>query len=80
MPKKIIPCCHNLNQDIARWYKISDREALGRNREIVAYSCKELLEAKENFKTDFKIEKPEYNALWRAFITKQCYQQTAIGY
>jgi hypothetical protein len=36
LPKNISPTCHDINQDLARYYGISDQEAFDRNREEIA--------------------------------------------
>lgn len=35
LPKNIAPCCHDINQDIARYYKITEKAAFDMSRETL---------------------------------------------
>lgn len=58
IPKNVSPVCHDINQDIAKFYYISDREAFDFNREDI------LLD------NDINIEGEKHNALYDAKVIK----------
>ena len=63
IPKQINPACHDINQDIATYYKISEREAFDISREDILSS--------NNFIVDEEIMK--HNALFDAQVIKEIY-------
>ena len=63
IPKQVNPACHDINQDIATYYKISEREAFGISREDILSS--------NNFIVDEEIMK--HNALFDAQVIKEIY-------
>lgn len=64
LPKNVNPACHDINQDIARHYGISEREAFDKSREkIVAELC-------ENPVTGRK-----HNALYDAEVIRAIYKE-----
>ena len=63
IPKQVNPACHDINQDIATYYKISEREAFDISREDILSS--------NNFIVDEEIMK--HNALFDAQVIKEIY-------
>ena len=63
IPKQVNPACHDINQDIATYYKISEREAFDVSREDILSS--------NNFIVDEEIMK--HNALFDAQVIKAIY-------
>lgn len=61
LPSNISPTCHDINQDIAAYHQISERDAFDINREDFAY-C--------GYTPD---EKEKHNALWDAKVIQLCY-------
>lgn len=60
LPKNICPACHDINQDIADWYRISEKEAFDKSREEIVSngaSCR------------------KHNALYDAEIIKAIYEK-----
>lgn len=64
LPKNVSPYCYDINQDIARYYKISEREAFDKSREEILYS-----KYKEN-----EISGDKHNALYDAEVIREVYQ------
>ncbi len=64
IPKNVSPYCHDINQDIANYYKISDAEAFDKSREDILYS-----KYKDNV-----INGEKHNALYDAKVIKEVYQ------
>lgn len=60
--KKHGASCHDINQDIARYYQISDMDAFDRSRESILSDF------------DVKIEGRKHNALYDAKVIKEIYQ------
>lgn len=59
--------CHDINQDIARHYGISDREAFDKSREdIVSELCGQ------------QIEGEKHNALYDAEVIKAIYAEVSV--
>lgn len=65
LPKNVSASCHDINQDIARHYGISEREAFDKSREeIVSELCAEEIHgAKHNSLYDAKVIKAIYEKL-----------------
>lgn len=61
IPKNVNPACHDINQDIATYYCISEREAFDMSREEIVKS-----------KSD-PIEGDKHNALYDAKVIKRIY-------
>lgn len=63
LPKNVSAVCYDINQDIARHYEISDREAFDKSREdIVSELCRQ------------QIEGDKHNSLYDAEIIKAIYE------
>lgn len=62
LPKNVSAVCHDINQDIAKHYEISEREAFDKSREdIVAESCGEFIAGdKQNSLYDAEVIKAIY--------------------
>lgn len=64
LPKNVSPVCYDINQDIAKHYGISDREAFDKSREeIVSELCKS------------EIDGVKHNALYDAMVIKSIYEE-----
>lgn len=64
LPENVCAACHDINQDIAQHYGISEREAFDKSREeIVAELC------------SLPIEGVKHNALYDAEVIKAIYQE-----
>lgn len=61
LPCNFSPSCHDINQDIARHYDISEKQAFNLSRE-------ELINSKEFNKT---VSVDKHNAMWDALIIKR---------
>lgn len=62
LPNNVSPACYDINQDIARYYKISMKDAFDKNREEILYNYhKELPEINK------------HNALYDAKVIKEIY-------
>ena len=67
LPKNVSASCHDINQDIARHYGISEREAFDKSREeIVSELCTE------------GIHGAKYNSLYDARVIKTIYEKLVI--
>lgn len=62
MPDNISPYCHDINQDIARFYKVSNKEAFNMNREELANTK---ADAKHNALKDAIDIKNIYNMIYK---------------
>lgn len=71
LPKIICPCCHDINQDIARYKCISEAEAFDINREDLANEV-----CKLNFQNTIA---NKHNALHDAEIIKLIYERIGLG-
>ena len=71
LPEWISPYCHDINQDISKYYQISDYDAFDKNRESIVYSKVYGDDRKrmKNIGTSIK-----HNALWDANIIKIIYE------
>ena len=63
IPKNVNPACHDINQDIAKFYNVSETEAFNISREDILSS--------NNYIIDDKIMK--HNALYDAKVIKEIY-------
>ena len=61
LPRCINPACHDINQDIARYYELTETEAFDYSREQILDNC------------DIKIEGYKHNALYDAQVIKEIY-------
>lgn len=61
LPKNVSPTCYDINQDIATYLNISQREAFDVNRETFSGLL-------------FTIGLKTHNALWDAEVIKKCYE------
>lgn len=64
LPKNVCPACYDINQDIAKKYNISLREAFDKSREDILYQ-----HYKENI-----IQGDKHNALYDAKVIRELYQ------
>ena len=62
IPNNINPACHDINQDIARYYEIDEVEAFDYSREQILENC------------DYHIEGDKHNALYDAKVIKFIYE------
>jgi hypothetical protein len=68
IPKNVNPACHDINQDIAKYYKITEREAFDIPREWCVAVYNELVKAWPN--RVISIEGDKHNALYDAKVIK----------
>jgi hypothetical protein len=59
LPENVSPACHDINQDIARYFNISEREAFDKSREEIADA----------------IQGDKHNALYDALVIRNIYQK-----
>lgn len=72
IPRCINPACHDINQDIARYYEISETEAFDLSREGIIESYNENI--KEHWPNKIiKIEGNKHNSLCDALAIKEIY-------
>lgn len=64
LPKNVSPYCHDVNQDIARYYKISEKETFDMSREEIL-----------NRLCDSGINGDKHNALYDAEVIKAIYEE-----
>lgn len=64
LPENISSSCHDINQDIAAFYGIEEREAFNLSREVVM---------KNMYGEDFSIEGLKHNALYDAEVIRVIY-------
>lgn len=69
LPKNVSAVCHDINQDIARHYRISDREAFDKSREDIVSEL-----------YGQQIEGEKHNALYDAEVIKAIYEKTSEKY
>lgn len=63
LPANVNPSCHDINQDIATYYGIFEKEAFDRNRELIVMElCGE------------KVDGNKHNALYDAKVIKKIYE------
>ena len=73
LPEYISSSCHDINQDIANYLQISDRQAFEEvNRE--EFVGNNILIAND-FAIQTGLENFKHNALWDASIVKRCYEK-----
>ena len=60
IPKTVTPVCHDINQDIAKYYDISERDAFDLSREKIIKG--------------FKISGNKHNSLYDARVIRQIYK------
>jgi hypothetical protein len=66
LPKNISPYCHDINQDIAKMFGISDKEAFDKSREDIVQLLGTPIEGdKHNSLYDAKVIKSIYEILTR---------------
>ncbi len=67
LPKNVLAVCYDINQDIARHYGISDREAFDKSRkDIVSELCGQ------------QIEGDKHNSLYDAEVIKAIYEEINV--
>jgi len=72
IPAVVNPVCHDINQDIANHYIMSEREAFDLSREKIIETYNELI--KENFPNEiFEIKGDKHNSLYDAKVIKSIY-------
>jgi len=73
IPKNVNPACHDINQDIASHYCISEIEAFDLSREEIIETHNELI--KEKWPEEvIKIDGDKHNALYDAKVIKEIYK------
>lgn len=72
LPNNVNPACHDINQDIAKHFKISETEAFDLSREEIIKSTNELI---SKYWPDelIKIEGDKHNSLYDAKVIKEIY-------
>ena len=76
LPEFISPYCHDINQDIANHFGVSDRKAFNLNREKIAIPEKTgrvLRNVIQDFQNLTGAKDAKHNALWDALVTKECF-------
>jgi len=63
-PKNVSASCYDINQDVARHYRISQSEAFDKSREIILW---------DNYK-EHAVEGEKHNALRDAKVIRELYQ------
>lgn len=63
LPDTVNPACHDINQDIAKYYGISEKEAFDKSREEIAAEYREVKGNKHNALYDAKVIKVIYAGL-----------------
>ena len=63
LPYTVTPACHDINQDIAKYYGISEKEAFDKSREEIANEYKHIEGDKHNSLYDAKVIKAIYAGL-----------------
>lgn len=64
LPKSVCPACYDINQDIARKYNITQKEAFDKSREDILY---------QSYKESV-IDGDKHNALYDAKVIRELYQ------
>lgn len=64
VPSYISPCCHDINQDIAHYYGISEKEAFDKSREEMI---------KELYGETYVVPGTKHNALYDARVIQHIY-------
>lgn len=67
LPKNVCAACHDINQDIAKYYGISEREAFDKSREDILMDCIE-------FNGMSSVKGDKHNALYDAKVIREIYQ------
>lgn len=67
LPKNVCAACHDINQDIAKYYGISEREAFDKSREDILKDCIE-------FKKANPVVGNKHNSLYDAMVIKELYK------
>lgn len=67
LPENISAVCHDINQDIAAWYEISDRDAFDKNREQIL-----------DEETGYHVIGDKHNSLYDAEIIREIYKQIGM--
>ena len=64
LPQNVNPACHDINQDIARYYKISEKEAFDFSREEILQNNAIVIDGyKHNSLYDAKVIKTIYEII-----------------
>ena len=72
IPKQVNSACHDINQDIAKHYNISEKEAFDLSREEIIETHNELV--KEKWPQEvIKIDGDKHNSLYDALVIKVIY-------
>ena len=75
LPSNISPCCHDINQDIARNYRTTEKEAFDKSREGIIDRYNSIME-KYDPERKIIIEGDKHNALYDARVIKEIYRIT----
>lgn len=73
LPDKVNPVCHDINQDIAKFFNISEKEAFDLSREGVIESLNALI-SKYWPSTVINIDGDKHNSLYDAKVIKEIYK------
>lgn len=77
LPEFISPVCHDINQDLAKVYMVSDREGFNLIRENIAFDSPD--READKFRDRTGIKSPKHNALWDAIVIKKCWGKLNTG-
>lgn len=73
LPDKVNPVCHDINQDIAKHFKISETEAFDLSREGIIESTNELI-SKYWSNEVINIDGDKHNSLYDAKVIREIYK------
>ena len=76
IPSIINPVCHDINQDIAKYYNISEKEAFNMSREGIIEKYNSIFDKELGFLDDWKIviEGDKHNSLYDAKVIREIYK------
>ena len=72
LPKNVPPTCHDVNQDIAEFFDIDEKEAFGKNREEILAEV--MMESIDEVMLEEFPKTSKHNALYDAIVTKCIYE------
>ena len=75
LPLNISPCCHDINQDMARFYRTTEKEAFDMSRESIIDRYNSVME-KYDPERKIVIKGKKHNALYDARVIKEIYRIT----
>lgn len=71
IPKQVNPVCHDINQDIAKYFKISETDAFDLSREAIIETAADSIESTNEV---IKIEGDKHNSLYDAKVIREIYK------